>query len=630
MSPGIFHRSGRWPAARARRERVPTGPWAAAAGFTLVEVLITVALLAVALGLLFVPMMSTFGYFRTGTAKADAYSAARMALDAICRELQEAMYVQLDMYDNSMVAFVPPLRVNPEDPSSEIVTPPRPDWSRAIRLWRALHDPSVDYNPTGRLGPANTYYVARTVVEDPFNITDAWNRWNRDWAADQSASAAGGITNWAPIPRVVNADIDWFQDGLRKATLQPGYPYLAVRHRLLQGQMDLAQAARTYRNLVVALTPNALDYDVTDLQFQPLVVSGEWLTPVGGSEGDDYSVYRTRYPLLRLGAPYTGWSALAGGLGQDPVPVPTAVRAWARDPFLLIYRFDPTTQAYTLRAVGCFDPRSRTMRVLSDNNGDGVCETPIYDTGTYPHRLPPTAPGAPWLAFGTGADGWIEGTFRFDFPPPASLPAGTQTLLHTADEMAEGKPMYVAGTRLTEQVLASGGRVFEVPLMTIWEQRSGGQPLAYFLVPDSVRVRVDTNGDGRPDRALTQVYCTPRSGLDQFQVGLDPAAAGGSDPAGPKYGYLRLPERLADGRRADEHQHYWVDFRWRSNGVWVNGREFPDLICGYYRSAAVLEVSITVTRADPGARPEQRVAQTARLTRRVKLRNALREISYGK
>jgi hypothetical protein len=56
--------------------------------------------------------------------------------------------------------------------------------------------------------------------------------------------------------------------------------------------------------------------------------------------------------------------------------------------------------------------------------------------------------------------------------------------------------------------------------------------------------------------------------------------------------------------------------------------EKPDLISAYYRTVAVIDISITVTRADLGASAGQRIAQSAHLTRRVKLRNLLREIRY--
>jgi prepilin-type N-terminal cleavage/methylation domain-containing protein len=175
-------------------------------GFTLIEVVVTLALLVLTLFLVGVPIFSSFRYFRSGSARADAQTAARLALDSMARELTEAMYVQLDMYDNSSLAFFLPLRVNPDDPNSELVTPPRPDWSQAIRYCRALYDPTVNYNPGTR--PAvrdNTFFVARSVVPEPLTYTDDWNRWNDVWAA--GVAGEDGVAEWAPISRLVNSDL---------------------------------------------------------------------------------------------------------------------------------------------------------------------------------------------------------------------------------------------------------------------------------------------------------------------------------------------------------------------------------------------------------------------------------------
>jgi prepilin-type N-terminal cleavage/methylation domain-containing protein len=579
-------------------------------GFTLVEVLVTLALLGIVIGLLMLPVANSMGYFRSATARADAQSAARVALDTMARELTEAMYVQLDMYDNSMIALVPPLRVDPDDPNSEIVTPPRPDWSRETRFWRALHDPTMNYDPAGRLRPANTYHVARTVVPNPLAYDDEWNRWNADWAAWQDGRAEGGTTNWAWIPRVVHSDVDWrFEEGqvgLRNVTLQPGFPYLAVQYLLHTGEITDAEAARLYRDYVVALTPNAAQYDVPRLEFRPTVVAGEWLRAADTPEGSDNSVYRARYPLWRLGARYTGWAALTEEPALHQI---LAEGEWARDPFLLVYRYLPDEAGnwrYTLHALGVFDPRTRTLKVLDPTNG-----APVYDSGLYPYR-PETA----WAAFGVD---WIDGSLHFGFPPPGDEPS-----------MTAGAPLVADGATLTEQSLAGPPiqTVYEVGLLGPWEGRSGGETMSYFLVPGSVRVRVDVDGIEGADRTLTEVFCTPRESSDEFQVGLDPWSSGANDPRGPRYGWIRLPAALAGGVVTTACTLY-IDFEWRNSGVWVDGEEFPDLVSAYYRTASVLDVSLTVTKADPSAKAGQRVAQSANMTRRVKLRNLLREIRYA-
>jgi type II secretory pathway pseudopilin PulG len=578
----------------------------------LVEILVTLALLAIALLLLFIPISNSLSYFRTGTARADAQSVARIALDSMARELQEAMCVQLDMYDNTVLAFIPPLRVNPYDATSEIVTPPRPDWEHGIRYWRALYDPTINYNPGTHITlPTNTHYIARTVVDQPYRTDDPWNRWNEAWATAASTSSPPleGITNWAAVPRIVNADVDIL--GTR-TDLQPGYPYLWVEWMVKRtGQILPGEAeTRAYRDRVIALTPSSADYDVMSLEAQPLVVSGEWLSPIGGTNGADYSLYRTRYPLLRLGVPYFGWSALPG---EAP---PAAVQTWARDPLLLIYSWkpDPLTgeYAYRLWAWGCFDPRSRTMRVVHPVDVKSGQVVFGYDTGTYPYRPFNASDDKPLPAFGVD---WVDGSFRFDFPPPGTAQAE--------------QPMVVEGNTLASQPLAGppAATVYDRPLLDVWNARAGGAATTYFLLPDSVTIRVSTDSGDLPDHALTRVYSTPRNGTDTFQVNDYDLTEVGGDSAKPKYGVVRFPEALADGKAANSHR-FWVSFRWHTNGVWDAAGYHPDLICAYYRSAAVLDLSLTVTRADPSAKAGQRIAQSAYLTRRVKLHNAVREIRY--
>ncbi len=605
---------------RPAKTHLHRGRWRAS-GFTLIEIVVTVALLGVVLALLLVPVMSSLGYFRSATARADAQTAARLAVDAMARELTEAMYVQLDMYDNSMTAFIPPLRIDPSDPNSEIVTPPRPDWSRAVRYWRALRDPTMNYNPQAQLGPSNTYVLARTVIERlpddppdsfaPFATYDPWNRWNDAWELEQRAAGAEGVTNWSAINRMVHTDLDWRFEGdsfgRRNATLQPGFPYLWVQHQLASGDIGVAQAARLYRDHVVALTPNAADYDVSQLEFNPTVVAGEWLRPAQRAGSRDYSIYRARYPLWRLGASYTGWAQLSDEPLQ-PLGALLSNLTWARDPFLLIYRYEPgmAGYAYLLRAVGVFDPRTRTMKII-----DIDTEMELYDTGSYPYR-------GPIASFAFGVD-WIDGSLRCDFPPPGDDVS-----------MENEEPLEFAGSELQSMPVMGGSRnVFFRPLMPAWEARTLGDTLSYLLNPDTIQVRVDTIGDGVPDRTLTQVYGVPRANSDEFQVGLDLPDDIADDPL--KYGYLRLPELLAGG--IDPMAcWFFVDFRWRSNGVVPAGLtladEKPDLISAYYRTASVLDIAMTVTRADPSARAGQRVAQSAHMTRRVKLRNLLREIRY--
>ncbi len=620
---------------RRARAAAPAG-----AGFTLVEVLVTTALLVIVLGLLlYYPIMSSFSYFRSASARADAQSAARIALDAMARELTEAMYVQLDMYDSSMMAFIPPLRVDRDDPNSDIVMPPRPDWERAVRFWRALHDPTANYSTGDHLTTGNTYYLARTVItrlpddaEDalgPFVTDDPWNRWNDDWAAELSGYGANGKDNWAAINRMVHTDVDWRAAtgsvARRNVTLQPGYPYLYVQYLGDLGMVSRAEATRLYRGAAVALTPNALDYDVTRLEFAPMAVSGEWLRPIPAAGSEDPSVYRAQYPLWRQGTPSTGWSALAESLEVE-------FPSWARDPFLLIdgYRYRGAGLVRQT-AIGMFDPDSRTMKVLDlADLREGVSPENaawIYDTDQYYQASPRSLwRDVDWTGFGVD---WTEGSVRFDFPPPVDAYPGDLYMIEPSQLMASNS--------------VDGGEKLDVPL-PFWEYRDAGTAdtvLETFILPETVELWTDTDEDagpdvtmtGVPDRLLTRVDCTPREGSYQFQLGIEPAVGGLSGYV-PSYGWLRLPTSFGEGDDPRNHT-FWVNFRWHDNGVWGdpdgdgNSDYYWDLVSAYYRTAAILDISLTVTRSDPNARLDERIAQSANMTRRVKLHNMLRRVRYA-
>jgi len=335
-------------------------------------------------------------------------------------------------------------------------------------------------------------------------------------------------------------------------------------------------------------------------------------------------------------------------------PDPTVldqVQGWVRDPFLVIYRYhsvgvdsaphhrlphrrngdgaggdsNPTGE-YALIGIGCFDWRSRTMKVIDPYAYTG---TPIYDTYDYPARSWDPKKAAD-IAFNVD---WVNGTMRSDFPPYHAelLPP------RTADQ-----PVVVEGKDLKLRQLQPNGPVdYPLPLANPewWETRAGSTALYYFLLPDSVSVRVDSTGDGRPDRALQRVHRTPRDYSDEFQVGLDPGAGDG-DPAQPKYGYIRLPAHLSlwdqeedqDGKptrvwtATKDVAKFWIYYRWRNNGVVpaTAQDEKPDLVSAYYRTASVLDINLTVARIGP------RGAQAAHMTRRVKLQNVIREIREGK
>jgi hypothetical protein len=122
---------------------------------------------------------------------------------------------------------------------------------------------------------------------------------------------------------------------------------------------------------------------------------------------------------------------------------------------------------------------------------------------------------------------------------------------------------------------------------------------------------------------------------DEYQLGTNPDIAYNDGTQQLGYGCIRLPYHLAGREVVPVHpEHIWVYFRWRSNGMMLPTAlesppaEHPDLVAAYYRTAAVIDIGITVARADASrtTATRERISQSVHMTHRVKLRNAVREV----
>lgn len=111
-------------------------------GFTLLELLVVMAISVILMGLVLMPVVQSFQITRRAQAMVDSQDAARMALLTISREMGQAMYV----YDNaSYSASIDTSNVpgNPTDPQTPIMLPvAQPD---GTTQWFALPGGKIDF-----------------------------------------------------------------------------------------------------------------------------------------------------------------------------------------------------------------------------------------------------------------------------------------------------------------------------------------------------------------------------------------------------------------------------------------------------------------------------------------------------
>lgn len=127
----------------------------ATAGFTLMEVMAALAVMAIALGLILAPFFSGLGFLGKGRARAQAQANARQIMDTLDKELGQAMDIYLASgnagadgiwhtaddtpRDSAICAFVPPIaNTYPLRPADTVV--------RFWQVWRSNPNAAYDYS----------------------------------------------------------------------------------------------------------------------------------------------------------------------------------------------------------------------------------------------------------------------------------------------------------------------------------------------------------------------------------------------------------------------------------------------------------------------------------------------------
>jgi len=154
----------------------------ARAGFTLIEVTVTVAILFILLGFLFIPTYTVFNLFRESQGKGEVQADTRLAMEQMSREVQEAVTLAVDTvsvdYDNrdgtntpevyERLRFrLPAKRYNSALGMYEIDTPLRPSGPWIVYYVRPAKPDSAG-NYTGVYDPAdNPMVLYRATVTNP-------------------------------------------------------------------------------------------------------------------------------------------------------------------------------------------------------------------------------------------------------------------------------------------------------------------------------------------------------------------------------------------------------------------------------------------------------------------------------
>lgn len=305
-------------------------------GFTLVEILVVLAILVILFGLLFAPMMTSMEMTTRGRSQVRMQDAARLTIEQIHRELAEAMYIYPTptivtpagtIPDYSQIVFVPPAR----DDSGVIAQPLRPRMANGQILATRFCVLLRRNNGAASLGEHD--------IDNPFVLWRQEGTYVQDaatkaWAFTPTAGSTGNaLTPKDKCDLVPRATIAIATDGT--VTTWPGY---------------------FYPDPAGANADDEVHYLFDCVQFMPERIAGEVLAP----NADGY-LYTAKHGGW-LGAVGNGSSALAT----------TAMVEAALDPRFVVYRANAPVldSSATVRPMNLtYDSGAGTVRVGSDWNG---------------------------------------------------------------------------------------------------------------------------------------------------------------------------------------------------------------------------------------------------------------------
>jgi prepilin-type N-terminal cleavage/methylation domain-containing protein len=352
---------------KRRRQLMRRGAVHRHRGFTLVEVLVVLAILVVLFGLLFAPMMAGMDMVTSGRAQARLQDSARLAAEQMQRELAQAMYVYPlptlattggPVTDYAQIVFVPPAT----DPATgAILTPLRPRVDAAsnetlvtrycVRPPRTGANQQYDENnPFVLVRQEGLYHFVSGTGQYEFGSYDNASAWVRDLPIIENALTPQqdyDIPATTTICRTCGA-------------MEVGYLDVCK----VDGSTDLAYLHR-------------------DVQFVPERAIGEALKAESHN-----TIYRAHYGNW-MGTANNG-TALLG-----PAALPAAESQM--QPRIVVYRWNDTVTApdqpsYSTIALDSLDT-VRSDIALRWNSASGQVQ--IGDTHTVHVSVDTTAPPAP-------------------------------------------------------------------------------------------------------------------------------------------------------------------------------------------------------------------------------------------
>lgn len=588
------------------------------AGFTLVEMLVVIAITMLLMGLILGPVIQSFNLTRRANAMIASQDTARTTLERISRELGQAMFV----YDNSnspinfpvqhpdmtrgvleglygKVDMILPKLVmhcnNPDHPDGE----PR-DYERGDDAWPpcpVCESTDVEARPKEPLTPDKTvvrYFVGLADPNPVANGPDAYPEPGyMDWP-ESGSPMNGFILYRAEFDPYDENLLDFNRDGVIEPSEMdnPNFFYddtiASDGNPFWKNWKKVAKPVgpQTDVNLVVLRlneAKNHIDSLLPSVRFQLTQMTNDSFAPAYMT--DEAAETPTAIPTV-FRASYGGWGSSLGTSTPDIFNVTMS-------------RYNPATQLNDVWFRTIWELSGDLMLYKYVNSGGVWVTTPIFNITNYLNTGTFAPMAKPDVAFIVDP---VRGEVKFDFPASDQI--------HQDDIFAMNKNAF-------DNVESNTAAPFRAYVLSMFSGAGGNPESQPRIVPGSEVVRGPdmTPGLAPDDIRLVRYERVPLSlgdpGRNQYKIdyGLNPSTADqvGTIIFSPAFDEM-IPEIMSGGAA-----HIDISYKFQLN-------RDGDIITGNYATKTLMTVTLGIRYYDRNSGKLHPVE----LTNKVRVRNLMR------
>jgi prepilin-type N-terminal cleavage/methylation domain-containing protein len=244
-------------------------------GFTLIEILVALVIMAIIMVMIIYPFLSSTGYLAKARARAEAQQVAQDVLATMTREISQAMDIQLDPKDTSICAVLLPKK----DAAGNYIYPLTPETDssgaiiQAVRFWQVQRDDK------------GSILAFSDGIQNHDNGSPTTNSWYTQFQSNPKNLSPTQTSSSFIARSIISNALTYTGDTpsvLRGISRKVPFP-----------DDIIFPSTRQYEDYIIAITPHEANFDIPVLSFTPTPQVNETLQ----RDNSGVYVFKAKYPL---------------------------------------------------------------------------------------------------------------------------------------------------------------------------------------------------------------------------------------------------------------------------------------------------------------------------------------------